>query len=430
MTFKESLTTQSWITLGLLAACYMLVSFYRTAPSTIAVDIMQDFSVGGGLMAVMSSAFFYPYAMMQVPAGILADRWGARNTICLFLTLGAAGTMLFASASSVATATAGRVLVGLGMAMIFVPALRIILNWFPPHRHALGTGLLLSLGTGGMLVATWPLMMLCQWIGWRDSMFVASILTLVMAVTVWRLVRNKPEDKGLQPCWRASSSAQPAASRNLKDTMWYVVRTKSYWTISLWFFCMYGMFFSFSGLWAGPYFIQGYGMDKAAAGGILFCLALGSTLGPSIVGLLLSWVDIPKTWMLLFSCVTSMVLIAPMLLPVPLISAPLLPLWALAFSVCCAGFGGVALTRIQDDFDPTMIGTATGMINIHTYLGSAILQMVSGWLMERQAAGEDTYTLAQYSHMFWLFMFMACCAFAASLAALKGTKPKHGATAR
>ena len=87
----RSLNAQAWLIFTLLTVCYGLASFFRTSPSTLAVDIMRDFSVGGGLMAVMSSAFFYPYAFMQIPAGILSDRWGPRNTICLFLLLGAAG---------------------------------------------------------------------------------------------------------------------------------------------------------------------------------------------------------------------------------------------------------------------------------------------------------------------------------------------------
>ncbi|MFR1533848.1 MAG: MFS transporter [Bilophila wadsworthia] len=75
---------------------------------------------------------------MQIPAGILSDRWGSRNTIASFLLIGAAGSLLFALSGSVTAATVGRVLIGVGMGMVFVPALRVILYWFPPARHALG----------------------------------------------------------------------------------------------------------------------------------------------------------------------------------------------------------------------------------------------------------------------------------------------------
>ena len=109
------MTRHAWFIFSILTICYALVSFFRTSTSTLAVDIMREFAVGGGLMSVMSSAYFYPYGFMQIPAGILSDRWGSRNTIASFLLIGAAGSLLFALSGSVTAATAGRVLIGVGM---------------------------------------------------------------------------------------------------------------------------------------------------------------------------------------------------------------------------------------------------------------------------------------------------------------------------
>ncbi|MFQ8736486.1 MAG: MFS transporter [Bilophila wadsworthia] len=133
---SKAMTRHAWFIFSILTICYALVSFFRTSTSTLAVDIIREFAVGGGLMSVMSSAYFYPYGFMQIPAGILSDRWGSRNTIASVLLIGAAGSLLFALSGSVTAATAGRVLIGVGMGMVFVPALRVILYWFPPARHA------------------------------------------------------------------------------------------------------------------------------------------------------------------------------------------------------------------------------------------------------------------------------------------------------
>ena len=112
---SKAMTRHAWFIFSILTICYALVSFFRTSTSTLAVDIMREFAVGGGLMSVMSSAYFYPYGFMQIPAGILSDRWGSRNTIASFLLIGAAGSFLFALSGSVTAATAGRVLIGVGM---------------------------------------------------------------------------------------------------------------------------------------------------------------------------------------------------------------------------------------------------------------------------------------------------------------------------
>lgn len=413
----HAITRRAWFVFSLLTLSYALVSFFRTSTSTLAVDIMSEFGVGGGLMSVMSSAYFYPYGLMQIPAGILSDRWGSRNTIASFLLVGAAGALLFGLSTSVGAATCGRVLIGAGMGMVFVPALRVILHWFPPARHALGTGLILSLGTGGMLLATYPLMLLSQAVGWRGSMFVAGAVTLLVAAATWLGVRNRPQEAGHVPAWVPLVPQRPTAVP-LRRSLLRIVRSRTYWSVSIWFFCMYGSFYAMTGLWAGPYFIQGYGLDKSAAGGILFCMALGAVLGPSLIGAIVMWVRCPKGVLLLGASGVTLLLASPLLGTRPLLPAVLLPVWSLLFGIFCGGFGGIALTKVQEDFPPEIVGTATGMINIYSYIGTALLQLASGWIMEAQAPGQDTYSTAQYAFMFLLFLGMFAVAFAASFIGL------------
>ena len=413
---KADIRKYAWLLFFLLTSCYALVSFFRTSTSTLAVDIMEDFAVGGALMSVMSSAFFYPYGFMQIPAGILSDRWGSRNTISLFMLLGAAGALLFALAPNVGTATAGRVIIGMGMGMVFVPSLRVFLRWFPLHQHVLITGLLLSLGSGGMLLATWPLMKLSELTGWRGSMLFAALITMAMCLAVWIWVRNTPEEKfGSDIVVHGRIPLSGARKKNLplKTVMASILRKPAYWGISVWFFCVYGSFFAITSLWAGPYFIQGYGMSKDAAGSVLFFMALGAVLGPSLAGLIAQYGIFSKKFLLILSCLLSLMLGLPLAIPTPVLPGFILPAWALLFGIFCGGFGGIALAKVQDDFPAQIVGTATGMINIYCYLGTALLQLVSGCIMEWQAPGQSTYQFSQYAVMFMLFMAMFFCALVA-----------------
>ena len=107
---------------------------------------------------------------------------------------------------------------------------------------------------------------------------------------------------------------------------------------------MYGSFYAMTGLWAGPYFIQGYGLDKGTAGGILFCMALGAVVGPSLVGVIVTWVRGSKGALLLAASGVTILLAAPLLADHPVLPASLLPVWSLAFGIFCGGFGGIALT--------------------------------------------------------------------------------------
>lgn len=420
---KPDIQKYAWFLFILLTSCYALVSFFRTSTSTLAVDIMTDFAVGGGLMSVMSSAYFYPYGFMQIPAGILSDRWGSRNTITLFMILGTVGALLFALAPSVGTATAGRVIIGMGMGMVFVPSLRVFLRWFPHHQHVLITGLILSLGSGGMLLATWPLMKVAQFIGWRGSMLLAAAVTLCMSVAVWVWTRNTPEEKFGNdieiPGRLPSVSPEHKSSLSVGKVMADIIHKPAYWGISVWFFCVYGSFFAITSLWAGPYFIQGYGMSKDAAGGVLFFMALGAVLGPSLAGIIAQRETFSKKFLLIVSCIVSIVLGLPLTLPNPVLPEMILPVWALLFGIFCGGFGGIALAKVQDEFPAEVVGTATGMINIYCYIGTALLQLISGWIMEWQAPGQSFYQLSQYSAMFMLFMAMFICALIAVIFCLR-----------
>jgi len=147
-------------------------------------------------------------------------------------------------------------------------------------------------------------------------------------------------------------------------------------------------------------------------------MALGAVVGPSLVGVIVTWVRWSKGALLLAASGVTILLAAPLLADHPVLPASLLPVWSLAFGIFCGGFGGIALTKVQEDFPPEIVGTATGMINIYSYIGTALLQLASGWIMETQAPGQAAYGIGQYASMFILFMAMFVTAFSATLLGL------------
>ena len=130
-----------YLIFGILGAAYILVFFHRLAPAVVAVDMMTDLKTGGALMGILASAYFYPYGLMQIPAGLLSDSWGPRRSIIvLFSSLRAAGSIALGFAQTVGTAIAARVVVGLGVAMVFVPTLKILTHWFEPEKFVRMSG--------------------------------------------------------------------------------------------------------------------------------------------------------------------------------------------------------------------------------------------------------------------------------------------------
>ena len=119
-------------------------------------ELVSAFSISGASLGLLSSGYFYPYALMQLPVGVLADSWGARKTIALFSTIGAAGAILFGLAPNFHVATAARILVGFGLSAVFVPAMRVCAGLFNPKEYAAVSGLLLAMGGVGWFYRRHP----------------------------------------------------------------------------------------------------------------------------------------------------------------------------------------------------------------------------------------------------------------------------------
>lgn len=185
-----------WLIFAILSGGYILVYFHRLAPAVVAVDMMHDLNASGTLLGLLGSAYFYPYAMMQLPAGLLADSWGPRRTITLFSLVACIGSLILGLATTAAVAIIGRTLVGLGVAMLFVPTMKILTEWFRPREFAGMTGILLAMGGVGSLIATSPLALLSDRLGWRFAFLIVAGLTLVLAGLVWSMVRDRPADFG------------------------------------------------------------------------------------------------------------------------------------------------------------------------------------------------------------------------------------------
>ena len=189
---------RGWCIFWILAAGYVLVYFHRTSTAVVAGDMRRDLAAGGTLLGFLAAAYFYPYTVMQLPAGLLSDSWGPRKTISVFFAIAAAGSFLLGAAPSAGWALAGRVLVGAGVAMLFVSTMKVLAEWFERRHFALMTGILMAMGGVGLLVAAAPLAFLSSLIGWKGSFVVVGAFTAVMAGLVWAVVRDRPSEGGLK----------------------------------------------------------------------------------------------------------------------------------------------------------------------------------------------------------------------------------------
>ena len=392
-----------WLVFAVLAGCYVLVYFHRLCPAVVALDMMRDLSAGPALMGLLASVYFYPYGLIQPAAGLLSDSWGPRLSVACFFTVAGLGALWFGAAQTVGGAVAARVLVGLGAGMVLVPAMKTFTCWFAPQQFARMIGLFMAMGGVGMLLAGFPLAWLSDALGWRGSFMAIGVLTLLLAIAVLVLVRNRPSDLGLPPAAPPETGPAPSLLQGVR----LAVRRPVFWMVGIWFGCTAGMMFTWAGLWGGPYLMQVYGLNKAQAGNILSMVAVGTVLGSPF----LSWLSesmLRSRKRVLLSCSLGHVVICAIWCLAPDWPSPAgqyllhlgLGLFASASSV-------VGFTAIKESFPLAMAGTATGLANPFPFMGAGLMQVAVGLVLEGSGAKDGIYGAGDFGRAFIIFLGVA-----------------------
>ncbi len=394
-----------WLLFAILALAYCFVYFHRNCLSIVADDLAREFSASASAIGVLGSIYFYCYAAMQFPAGLLSDSVGPRRTVTFSLLLAAAGSLVFALAPSLGVAKLARVMVGLGASMVFIPTMKILAQWFRAREFAFMSGLMQAAGGLGILAATSLLSLLVMYAGWRWSFGLIAGGTLLIVAGAWWIVRDRPSDKGwpsiaeidqrrdvTQPPSAGGRSAGTVTAANggglaaPKISLWRGVRTvlseKYFWPVAIWFFFDCGIFFGFGSLWSGPYLRHAYGMSKVETGAVLSTIAWGMVLGGPLLGMLSQRVlhSRKKTFVLCTSALVIL-LLALTLFPADL-SRTALVVWFFLFSVCSSAIVIMAFTTTKELFPVEIAGTCVGMVNFFPFFGGAVFMPLLGRILD------------------------------------------------
>lgn len=402
-----------WIIFWILSFGYILVYFHRLCPAVVAVDMMRDLNATGALTGFLAAAYFYPYAIMQLPAGLLSDSWGPRKTISFFFVIAFIGSLLLGLSPSVFLAILGRTLVGLGVAMLFVPTMKVLAEWFQVREFAFMTGILMAMGGLGSLAAATPLVWLSAWIGWRSSFVAIGFFTLILAFLVWWIVRDRPADMG----WPSPASPDQTSppSITLTEGIRKVLTNTYFWPVAIWFFFDCAVFFSFGGIWGGPYLIQVYGLSRSQAGRILSMLAIGMIVGSPMLSYFSNNIFKARKPVIVISsiivfCVTAILTFYTD--KIPLIGLYLI---CLSLGIFSSAIVVIAFTTNKELFPVNMAGTATGLVNLFPFAGGAVFQPLLGYVLERHGRIGDAFTLAGYKQAFFVLFLCGIIALASSL---------------
>ncbi len=404
-----------WLVFGLLAAAYFMVYFHRTSPAVVALDMMADLEAGATLMGLLGSAYFYPYALMQIPAGLLSDSWGPRKTITAFFILAGVGSILFGQVATAGQAVAARALVGLGVAFLFVPTMKILTGWFRPAEFSGMMGLLMALGGVGALFSSAPLAYLSTILGWRGSFTAIGVVTLVLAAAIWIFVRNRPEEKGLPPAVKPLAEESSGPKIGVWQGLRMVLTEPRFWPLAIWFLLGVSIFFAFGGLWGGPYLMHVHGMTKPQAGNVLSMLFVGLIVGSPSLSWLSDRVFHSRRKLIVPSSVIVLILSALLAAFPDSLPVWFLYIWCFLLGVFGSAIVIIGFTATKELFPIEIAGTSTGLVNLFPFMGGAILQVVVGLVLESQGQVGGAFSAQAYQKGFMVFLISAAISFVASL---------------
>ncbi len=401
--------------LPILASLYLLNFFnlfLRTSFGVMAPELERELDFSPAALSVVASSLFIAYALMQIPTGMLLDRYGPRRVLSVMLLFTAAGTALFAAGSTPETLTVARILMGIGCAGGFTGAFYILAMWLPPDRVVTQTGALNSFAAVGNLCATAPLAALIALIGWREShwVFTGAIVLLTVALAVF--VRDAPPD---HPPRQTKQETFREVLRGAREAIGQPGMGR---------LLLIGLPMSasgaISGVWGAPYLKHVHGLDDIKRGSVLLFMALGGIFGHFFYGRIARHFNSLK-WPVLVGSVILVATTGSM----ALMQAPSVGLVTAVFVITstCSAYPTVAHAYARGLVPARLMGRGVAATNMGIMTAIAAAQFVFGWVLGSFVPVSGVPPEAAYRAAFGFQAVVALVGLAV-LAPLRDVKPR------
>jgi MFS family permease len=253
----------AWRVFACFGAAYFMSYALRSVNAVIAPELVAEFALSNAQLGALSSAYFFSFALLQLPLGVSLDHFGSRRTDASLLIIAAAGCASFAMAQGFFGLWIGRALIGAGVAGALMAALKGYRFWYPAERQQQLAAWMLVVGTGGALAVTVPVQLAVQAFGWRGVFWLACVLMLLAATAIWTLV---PRDEEQQ--------VHAVATGSIWNGYREVFSDRYFWRFAPAAMVIQGCFISMQTLWAGPWFTRVLGLGPVDTAGALFVFNL------------------------------------------------------------------------------------------------------------------------------------------------------------
>lgn len=390
---------RAWAIWGVALTVYVLAVFHRSSLGVAGLLAADRFDISATRLATFTVLQLVVYAGMQVPVGVLLDRFGSRALLLSGLVLMTAGQLAFAFSTTFGAAVAARAVLGAGDALIFVSVIRIVSVWFLVRQAPMVTQLTGLTGQMGAIAAAAPLTLLLDRLGWTRTFAAVSSIGVVLLIAVVMVVKDSPykRDEVVQIKLRALAQSVRTVWGNpgTRLGMWSHFTSQFSATV-------------FALLWGFPFLVRGLGWSEGAASGLLMAMTAWAVLSGLVLARLVARLPLYRSFIVIGVVATmatawTAVLLWPGVAPHWLVVV-------MAFATASGGPASMVGFDLARSFTPVQaIGRANGLVNVGGFTASLVTMALIGVVLDlSQAGGMDAYGLDDYrlamavQYPFWI----------------------------
>lgn len=395
----------AWIVWALGCLFYFYENFLQVSPSVMSNELMRDFSVTSQTLGLLSGVYFYSYAALQLPCGILSDYFGPKRILFIATAICAVSTIAFGLTNHFPTACIARLMIGFGSAFAAVGTMKLASNWFKPEKFALLTGMMVTIGMLGGIAGETPQALMVDHFGWRHTMTYMGSIGLVLAVIIFLIVKDRPQ--------HASVAKHHKNEHKISEGLSEALKNKQLWMVALYGGLIYMCTPVFCGLWGVPFLMLKLHMSKPDAANAISLVLVGWAIASPLWGIFTNYIGRRKPALYWSAIGTLISLIVIIYLPIP---AGYLKIFLFTFGLFSAGFLP-AFSIARDMCQEKYVATGLSFMNMMNMIGIAIAQPLIGFFLDHLwkgdlQAGIRVYSLCAYQQALTILpvgVFIALC---------------------
>jgi len=376
--------TYPWIIWSIAASFFFYKYLIQVSPSVMTGDLMKAFQVNGTGLGNLSAFYFYAYLVMQIPVGIMLDRYSPRLISSCAIFICCISTFVFSQSHSLLLACFSRAFMGAGAAFAAVSCFKLASQWFNPKRFALISGMFMTAAMLGAIGGQMPLSFLVQHVGWRSALEIVSLIGIILGAIYIVVVRDKP----------MRQADLPKNNQKISLVLTSILKNKQTWFLSLYSGLAFAPVSVFGGLWGVPFLEINHSLSSADAALAVSFIFIGFAVGAPIGGWLSDFMGRRKPILFIGTslalCCLSVVMCGSNL------SLPILIVLLFLFGFGASGFF-TSFAMIREVFSIALAATVLGIMNTFDSICEALFEPLVGAFLDGSWDGKVVNGIHQFS---------------------------------